>query len=403
MCRWVSLALAAAVIAGCVQSGASEPGASSDLATGPAVTDDVTSAGGPSPSILTEVSFAGAPLRLPDGWRAMYYSDVSSFFQLVAFLGPDLVPDPCTRWENLQQGTGGSQCSGWPAYTLQPGAMFAAVWRRGGPPGVVLDMGSGDPIVVAGRAGRLRAVTPDEGCQAMGGDEQITVIVPSDAVWNWDQLDACLRGPDHATNEAIIRRMVTELPFPSSTPAASMDPTYPNDNGVVAGPGRLRLRSIELTFPPDWHSGRDSYAPAQDILLTYLSPDLLKPCANWATCDTWPPVALAPGGLITSVWLRNREDWTLDSSPGVRTTVAGRAAAVATGPADTGCAAIGGDERITAVIPHDFPSNFYAIDACLRGPDHAANEAIIRQMLASAVRLPTWTPEPPPTPVPGGT
>jgi hypothetical protein len=386
MRRWALVLIVLIYVAGCVQSLGRTP--STQSPGGETATPPPNPGGaGASPSILDGVSFAGANLHLPAGWRATYYSDVSSFFQLVAFLGPEPLPDPCTRTSNS------TACSMWPSIQLQSNGILAAVWQHGGPPGVQPDMQSGQPIEVAGRAGRYATVDVDEGCRAMGGDEQLRVIVPNQTIFNWEQLDGCLRGPDHSSGEATFRSLFEGLtPGPTEIPIPS-DATIPNDTGYVEAPGKLRLRTFTLTFPSEWQSLRSPVWTGDRYAVAVLGPGPLSNCANWTTCGTWPKGVLSPNGLVLSIWSRNLEGWRLETADGAPITIAGQAAKLAVGPADSGCSAIGGEETMTAVVTGAFgPPNFYEIDACLRGPDLATNERVVRNMLASGVPTPVWSP-----------
>jgi hypothetical protein len=333
------------------------------------------------------VAFAGATLHLPAGWRATYYSDVSSFFQLVAYLGPDPLLDPCTRTSNS------TACSMWPSIQLQPGGILAAVWHHGGPPGFSPDIHTGEAVTVAGRPGRFAMVDVDEGCRAMGGDKQLRVIVPNQAIFNWEQLDGCLRGPDHSSAEATFRSLFEGLtPGPTEMPMSS-DATIPNDNGYVEAPGRLRLRTFTLTFPSDWTTTRQPVWTTERFAIATIGPGQVTTCANWTTCGEWPAMTLPQNRLIVSIWSQGLEGWTLETTAGTPITIAGQAAKLAVSPSDPGCAAIGGEESMIAVVTGAFgPPNFYEIDACLRGPDLAANEKVVRSILASGVPTPVWSP-----------
>ncbi len=320
----------------------------------------------------------------------MSYPNFSSFYQLVAYLGPDPVPDPCSRSAN------GSSCSYWQTTSLPPNGVVAAVWHWGGPPGAVLDMTSGDAVTIAGRTGRFTTVEVDPGCRAMGGDEQLRVVVPNQVIWNWEQLDACLRGPEHAAGEATIRSLITDLtPGPPEEPMNS-DATIPQQIGYVSAPGRLGLQNLTLSFPAGWNATRlpiSTIGPVSRYAIAALGPQPIPTCL-WALCGVWPPLALDPNGIVVTVWARNGAEWTLGGAAGTPITVGGQSAKLAVGPADAPCAQIGGAELMTAVIPDEPASqNFSEIDACLRGPDLRMNEALVRGILASGVATPVWSPD----------
>ena len=68
--------------------------------------------------------------------------------------------------------------------------------------------------------------------------------------------------------------------------------------------------------------------------------------------------------------------------PKANTTVAGRKA-VETRTSGGWCVTLGGAETITVMIPRTAPDNWYQMDACLRGPGLAQQEAEISSMLKS--------------------
>jgi hypothetical protein len=114
--------------------------------------------------------------------------------------------NPCTYTTDPTGGGHGSSCSVWPPDPLEANGMVVGIWRHSFP-GWSFAPDAGSRIEIAGHVGTWAIGKPDAGCAASGGDEQITVIVP-DLEWNWQQVDACLRGPDHATNEDRVRQML---------------------------------------------------------------------------------------------------------------------------------------------------------------------------------------------------
>jgi hypothetical protein len=260
-------------------------------------------------------------------------------------------------------------------------------------------MTAGEAVTVAGQAGRLVNVPVDPGCRAIGGDEEWQIYVPSQAIWNWQQLDACIRGPSLAPGEAIVRALISGLsPGPTEEPMPS-DATIPNDNGYVVAPGTLRLRDVTLTYPSTWQSTREPLWSLDRMAIATIGPPPVPTCANWASCGVWPAMTLAPGGIIVSVWNRGPADWTFAGAAGQPMKIGGRDAKLTTAAADTACAAIGGDQSMTAVLPDDpAGQNFVEFDACLRGPDTGPNEAVFRTFLASGVKSPHWTPDESPSP-----
>ena len=170
--------------------------------------------------------------------------------------------------------------------------------------------------------------------------------------------------------------------------------TIPNDNGYVAAPGRLRLRDATFTFPASWQAVREPVWTPSRMAIATIGPGPIPLCANWSTCGLWPDMRLPADGVIESVWNRSDGDRTLAVAPGAPMTIGGQPAKLATGPVDAACAAIGGDELMTASLA-DTPGAQVGVefDACLRGPDLATNEALVGGFLAAAVRTPHWTPD----------
>jgi hypothetical protein len=253
-------------------------------------------------------------------------------------------------------------------------------------------MTTGDPVTVNGRPGRIATVDVEDGCRSMGGDEQLRVVVPSDAIWNWDEIDACLRGPDHAAAEASIRSMLSNAPAGSPDTAMPSDATIPNDQGYVEAPGRLRLRTMTLTYPMSWGATRQPYGQGDRVAIATIGPPPVPSCANWASCGIWPATHLPANGILVGVWSSNNGDSTLATVPGTSLTMAGRPAKLAVGPADGACKAIGGDESMTANVQLEDGDSLTELDACLRGPDLTANEATFRAMLTSATPTPIYRP-----------
>jgi hypothetical protein len=166
--------------------------------------------------------------------------------------------------------------------------------------------------------------------------------------------------------------------------------TIPNDNGFVEGPGKLRLRLVTFTFPSAWNAIREPYGRADRVAIATLGPMTLPPC-SWVQCGIWPAIRLEPDAIVVSVWASNNADLTLAAAPGDSIKVAGGPANLASSPADQGCAAIGGQEQLAAFVPSDPTGGYlYELDACLRGPDLAANERRFREILDSGVPSPHY-------------
>jgi len=96
------------------------------------------------------------------------------------------------------------------------------------------------------------------------------------------------------------------------------------------------------------------------------------------TCEY--PIAVLPAGGVLVRWSANGSPaWHM---PKANTTVAGRQA-VETRISGGWCATLSGTETITVMIPRAAAGNWYQMDACLRSPGLARQEAEISSMLRS--------------------
>ncbi len=176
-------------------------------------------------------------------------------------------------------------------------------------------------------------------------------------------------------------------PMPSPTPEAS--------------PVADSVGGISFERPVSWTRMQpNAFNPINDGPLIYLSTDPLLPeCATalgqprnspdsqGRACD--PPLAsLSPNGVLVT-WESTRilepiTDPNLDPTAGPLITIDGIDTALHVESPGT-CAAVGGDETITATIPigQPTPVSNLAVVACLRGPDIEAAESQLRAMLES--------------------
>jgi len=142
---------------------------------------------------------------------------------------------------------------------------------------------------------------------------------------------------------------------------------------------------LSFDYPTAWRAAWWDDHSSFSNLVTYLSPlPLHDPCARFPTMVTCgdPIASLPPGGVLVS--------WSTigfphfpgtPEVPNPNTTVSGQPARVVTDyPGD--CGRLLATETITAniAIPE---GNHYEMTACLRDPGIAADEALVRQMLAT--------------------
>jgi hypothetical protein len=144
---------------------------------------------------------------------------------------------------------------------------------------------------------------------------------------------------------------------------------------------------LAFRYPATWSSGTwptDESSLSQ--LIVFLSTSRLRnPCAvstsprGIAQTCVYPIGALPPGGVLVRWSANGHPPWFPTHT---NTTVAGRKA-LETRSNGGWCATLLGTETISVMIPRTVPGNWYQMDACLRGPGLAQQEAEISSMLRS--------------------
>jgi hypothetical protein len=147
---------------------------------------------------------------------------------------------------------------------------------------------------------------------------------------------------------------------------------------------------LSFVHPMAWRETRYSMMTSFSDLVVYLSNrPLHAPCTttrtggNLTTTCARPLAKLGPGGVLVS--------WSDIGFPSIgpfpahpNTTIGGRRAEVEIArPGDGPCTGLGQDESITADIARPVADNYYEMVACLRGPNLARSETLVRRMLAS--------------------
>jgi hypothetical protein len=144
---------------------------------------------------------------------------------------------------------------------------------------------------------------------------------------------------------------------------------------------------LAFRYPVSWRSGTwSSDLSSFSALIVYLSTSRLRfPCTVRTgpgriaeTCE-YPIGVLPPSGVLIRWSANGFPTWHM---PKANTTVSGRKA-VETRTSGGWCVTLGGTETITVMIPRAAPGNWYEMDACLRGPGLAQQEAEISSMLKS--------------------
>jgi hypothetical protein len=172
----------------------------------------------------------------------------------------------------------------------------------------------------------------------------------------------------------------------SATSATSERPSAAATEPATAT-ASLSAMGLAFRYPANWRSGSwRSDEPRLSALIVYLSTSRLRgPCVvrtgpgRMAETCKYPIAVLPPGGVLVRWSANGFPAWRI---PKANTTVAGRQA-VETRISGGWCAMLSGTETITVMIPRAAPDNWYQMDACLRSPGLAQQEAEISSMLRS--------------------
>jgi hypothetical protein len=158
-------------------------------------------------------------------------------------------------------------------------------------------------------------------------------------------------------------------------------------SGPATATASFSAMGLAFRYPAAWRLGRWSADVSNfTALIVYLSTSRLKdPCTvasspgRTSVFCSYPVKALPPGGVLVS-W--NADGFPFSRPPQPNTTIAGRKA-IETRTTGGWCATLGGTETITVKIFRNAPDNWYEMDACLRAPGLARQEAEIASMLSS--------------------
>jgi hypothetical protein len=191
---WRACLLLSAIMWGCVAPGSTSWSGAPEAST---------RAVGAATTALTglPIPFEATAIRYPAGWQVAHYDVPNSFYQSIAFIGPEPLPDPCTRAVNT------ITCASWPPIRLPANGVVVGLWSDGFP-GWTFDPNVGRPADVGGHPATVEVLPADDACRSIGGDERMVVTIPMPVQWDWWEVDACLRGPDHAANETIVRALL---------------------------------------------------------------------------------------------------------------------------------------------------------------------------------------------------
>ena len=161
--------------------------------------------------------------------------------------------------------------------------------------------------------------------------------------------------------------------------------------GAKAPPlATYRNSFVTFEYPAAWSPSAFTEQELHFHPMVYLSTQSTHdPCrttalaggGNSIACG-WPIDRLAPGGVIVVLENRGSPLVSLTNFSGVPTRIGGRRAKVSTQRPGS-CRDLGGDATISVAISRPMPSNWTALDACLRGPHLATQERQLRAMLSS--------------------
>jgi len=195
---------------------------------------------------------------------------------------------------------------------------------------------------------------------------------------------ACAAGstPSSATATA------TPSPAATSGDRSTAVAASPSANATPV-PQRFTADGLDFTYPAAWQARVVLPNPSGNWTMVFVGSQVLPSecttsAGGVAACGSWPLVRLTADGTIVA-WRFFGMPGEVPPTGGTPTLVGARQARSTQGPADDGCAALGGDESIGVVVAH--PPRWHGwleVDACLAGPDQGPGEAALGAMLASA-------------------
>lgn len=141
----------------------------------------------------------------PPAWRAATFQYFSTMSELIVYLSPQPLSEPCTRSPN-------SIACGQPVQGLEPNSVLVSWWYWGSL-GADPATFPGDPVNVDGRSGRLTNAPDSGSCTSIGGDSalKLTTTAPATPAGNWIEMDACWRGPNGDATRAQILALISSV------------------------------------------------------------------------------------------------------------------------------------------------------------------------------------------------
>jgi hypothetical protein len=190
------MAVPVALAAGCASATSAHPAAAVKAPAAAAVK---------APAAATaRFSAMGLAFRYPVSWRSgTWPTDQSNFSALIVYLSTSRLKGPCVV--SISPGRIAETCE-YPIATLPPGGVLVR-WSANGFPTWHMPKAN---MTVAGRKA-VETRTSGGWCATLRGTETITVMIPRAASGSWYQMDACLRRPGLAQQEAEISSMLKSV------------------------------------------------------------------------------------------------------------------------------------------------------------------------------------------------
>jgi hypothetical protein len=186
----------------------------------------------------------------------------------------------------------------------------------------------------------------------------------------------------------------------TTSPSTTLQPTtsYTTTTVPIASPSAAALtcdspsswaiydgNGVRFDYPSCWTPVHNVEVSTMSSSLVDLSNEAMQdPCTTTAssTACGWPLTKLAAEGVLVRWSSNGFPGWSLQQAPGTSLTVGGLPAREQVSQPGN-CGSIGADETIAVEVARTVPSNYYAMTACLRGPDQTQAASQVQQILAS--------------------
>lgn len=168
----------------------------------------------PNASLRTErwPSFErnGLAFRYPATWRRYTWQFASSFSYAVVYLSTATEHDPCKTTVSAK---GTSVTCGSPLSHLDRSGLLVTWFDHGFPTTKFKDF-PGAHTRIDGHPARIEIGAAMRQCTRLGGETSITAYIrDSKSASSWTELDACLRGPNLATNQQRVEDLLATTHF----------------------------------------------------------------------------------------------------------------------------------------------------------------------------------------------